>query len=232
MSAALRRNPARRTVVCTLATVLLAMPASAAAKHAAPLSGAKLDSVAYTLAINTSRCPGPSDPTARTCGHLNLSSTFQSGPAPAARRIGGQGKFPRGLRISGSGRSQCSSESPWNDPIELPDGGIEYLGSAVRVASSSLQSTDLLVSSRRRGARFAWPEPVAPTAPCRYFGGMPTAAFPGALPRSPLLRRGTLQKRRFTTTIEAAGIKFQNVEPDGTYVYGDASWRLVLRYRR
>ncbi|MFL5895417.1 MAG: hypothetical protein ACJ76Z_09910 [Thermoleophilaceae bacterium] len=219
-------------MVCALAAALLAMPASAAAKHAAPLAGAKLDSVSYTLAINTSRCPGPSDPAARTCGHLNLKSAFQSSPAPAVRRIGGQGKFRSGLRISGTGQSQCSSESPWNDPITLPDGGVEYIGSAIRVASSSLQSTDLLVATGRRGVRFAWPEPLAPSAPCKYFGGMPTAAFPGALPRSPLLRRETFEKRRFAATIEAAGVKFQSVEPDGTYVYGEASWKLVLRYKR
>src|SRR5258705_8826886 len=154
MSAALRRYPARRTVVA-LAAALLAMPAAAAAKHAVPLAGAKLQSVSYRPAINTSRCPGPSDPAARTCGHLNLKSTFQSGAAPDARRIAGKGRFPAGLRISGTGQSQCSSESPWNDPIALPDGQVEYLGSAVRGANSTLQSTDLLVSSGRAGARLA-----------------------------------------------------------------------------
>jgi hypothetical protein len=237
MSAALRRYPARR-IVLALVAALFCVPASAAARRADPLAGARLESIAYTLTIDTSRCPGPSNPTAPTCGHLNLKSTFQSGPSPAVRRIAGHGKFPAGLRVSGSGQSECSSESPVSDPTQSADGNVAYVGSAVRIAKSSLQSTDLLLGSGRRGARFAWPEPVTAAAPCKYFGGTATAAVPhrpGALPRSvvsPWLAPATLTTRRFSTTIDVADLKFQHIEADGTHVYGDASWKLVLRYKR
>jgi hypothetical protein len=238
MSAALRRYPARRTVVA-LAAALLCVPAAAAARRPDPLAGARLESLSYTLAIDTSRCPGPSNATATTCGHLNVKSTFESGPSPAVKRIIGHGKFPAGVRVSGTGQSQCTSESPLNDPAQQSDGSVENVGPAVRIANSSLRSTDLLFGIGRRGARFGWPEAVTAAAPCRYFGGTPTVAVPhrkpGALPRaavSPWLAATTVTKRRFSATVEVTELKFQHIEPDGTHVYGTASWKLVLRYTR
>ena len=209
---------------------ILALPASPAAA-ANPLAGATLSTVDYTLTIKTSRCPaGATDPTSPACGHLNLESTFKAGPRATVTRVVGQSRFKSGLKVTGSGRSTCSSESPSSDPQPPPEGSL-ILGTALHITNKQVPSTRILVSTSRRGARWAWPEPEKPAPPCDYFFGNGTVSYP-QLPVTPYFPPSTLRKRRFDVTLESPGSDFKTTEPDGTVVYGKASWKLVLGYRR
>jgi hypothetical protein len=218
-----------------IAAALVVVPA-AAAKATDPLAGATLDSVTSTLTVKTSRCPAGVDPSDRSCGHAELASKFTSAPQPATRSIAGAGKFPAGIRATGTGQSRCTSESPSSDPVASPDGASYDLGSAVHVRGSSFDSTDLLVATGRRGARWAWTEPLGPSPKCDYFYGSGTVAVPadGAVPSfvtSEWLPGSTLRRRSFGMTFGGSR-QFQTAESDGTVVYGDATWKLILRYKR
>ena len=218
-----------------IAAALVVVPA-AAAKATDPLAGATLDSVTSTLTVKTSRCPAGVDPSDRSCGHAELASKFTSAPQPATRSIAGAGKFPAGIRATGTGQSRCTSESPSSDPVASPDGASYDLGSAVHVRGSSFDSTDLLVATGRRGARWAWTQPLGPSPKCDYFYGSGTVAVPadGAVPSfvtSEWLPGSTLRRRSFGMTFGGSR-QFQTAESDGTVVYGDATWKLILRYKR
>jgi hypothetical protein len=221
-----------------IAAALVVVP-TAAAKTADPLAGATLDSITSTLTIKTSRCPSGVDQADKSCGHADLASTYTSARKPATRSIPGAGKFPAGIRAAGTGQSRCTSESPSAGPVTAADGSSSMdLGSAVHVSNASVNSIDLLVATGKRGARWAWTEPLAPSAPCTYFYGTGTGAVavPAdvALPSfviSDWLPASTLRRRSFGLTFGASR-QFQTTESDGTVVYGDASWRLTLRYRR
>jgi hypothetical protein len=213
-----------------LAAALAVVPAAAGAKTADPLAGARLDSATYTLAIKTSRCPGPSDPAAKTCAHLNVKNTFDAGPKAKLTRTEGQPKFPAGLRVAGAGRSTCTSESPLQGPVQGPDGTYD-VGSAIRTTSKPVNYTEIAISSDRRGTRWAWLEPSSPAVPCHYFQEDATVSFP-ELVTTDRFPATTLKKRRFDVTLEMTPSKFVRTEPDGTVVYGEASWKLVLGYKR
>jgi hypothetical protein len=232
--AALRRHPASLTMLA-IAAALAVVPA-ATAKGTDPLAGATLDSITSTLTIKTARCPAGVDQSDRSCGHAELSSKFVSGPKLARRSITGAGKFPAGIRSAGTGQSRCTSESPSSDPVTSPDGASYDLGSAVHVRGSSFTSTDLLVATGKRGARWAWTQPLSPSPTCDYFYGRGTVAVPAdvAVPSfvtSEWLPTSTLRRRSFGLTFGGSR-QFQTAESDGTVVFGDATWKLILRYKR
>lgn len=218
-----------------IAAALVVVPA-AAAKTADPLAGATLDSITSTLTIKTSRCPAGVDQSDKSCGHADLASKVTSARKPATQAIAGAGKFPAGISAAGTGLSRCTSESPSPGPATAADGSSMDLGSAIHVTSADLDSIDLLIATGKRGARWAWTEPLAPSAPCTYFYGSGTVAVPAdvALPSfviSSWLPGSTLRRRSFGLTFGASR-QFQTTEPDGTVVYGDANWKLTLRYKR
>ena len=219
-----------------ICAALAAMPAAASAKSTNPLAGAKLQSVTAKLTIKTSRCPTGVDQAANACGHADLASSFTSGPAPSTSAIASKGKkFPSGIRLTGAGQSRCTSQSATAEPVTEP-GGMYDVGSAIHVANSSLDSTNLLVATGKRGARWAWTEPIAPSAPCNYFYGAGAVAVPSAVPEpsfvvSEWLPVSTLRRKTFGMTFGASR-QFQTSASDGTVVYGDADWTLTLRYKR
>ncbi len=216
-----------------LATVaaLLALPASGAAAAANPLAGATLQSVNYTLTIKTSRCPATAtNPAAPECARLNLESSFKAGPRPQTTRAAGTKKFPSALRAKGTGRSQCTSESPSSGP-QPGDGGIFLGGSALQVSNKQIPSTKILFVANRRGARWAWPQPTDPEPACKYFFGRGSISYP-ELPTTQYFPPSELRKKSFEVTLETTGNDFKTIEPDGTVVFGKATWKLVLGYRR
>jgi hypothetical protein len=231
--AALHRHPASLTMLA-IAAALAVVPA-ASAKGTDPLAGATLDSITSTLTIKTSRCPAGIDQSDPRCGHVELASRFTSAPKPVKRSILGVGKFSAGVRATGTGQSRCTSESPSSDLVTNPDGSYD-LGSAIHVRGSSFDSTDLLVATGKRGARWAWTEPLAPSPACEYFYGGGTVSVPAgvAVPSfvtSEWLPPATLRRRRFGLTFGDSR-QFQTTESDGTVVFGDATWKLILRYKR
>jgi hypothetical protein len=218
-----------------IAAALAVVPA-ATAKGTDPLAGATLASLTSTLTIKTSRCPAGVEESDRSCGHAELVSKFTSAPKPAKRSIAGTGKFVAGIRAAGTGQSRCTSESPSSDPVTSPDGASYDLGSAVHVRGSSFSSTDLLVATGKRGARWAWTAPLAPSPACDYFYGGGAVSVPAdiAVPSfvtSEWLPASTLRRRSFGMTFGGSR-QFQTAESDGTVVYGDATWKLILRYKR
>jgi hypothetical protein len=229
MPATLRRHPIASTLL--VAVALLCAPTAAFAAN--PLAGARLESAVGTLETHIARCPGPTDPTDttdKTCGKLDVRTGFASARKPAATTIAGLPKFPTGLRIAGTGQSRCTSESPSSGLVQGVTGAID-LESALHVANSGVAATDLFVATGRRGARWAWAEPFSPTAPCNYFFGSGSAANPQPATSS-WVGASTLRKKRFGVTLEQSAGKFESVDPDGTYVYGESTWKLVLRYTR
>ncbi|MEA2423626.1 MAG: hypothetical protein QOH13_36 [Thermoleophilaceae bacterium] len=226
MPATLRRHP----IISTLLAAVALLCAPTAASAASPLAGATLTSVVGTLDIHTARCPGPSDPAAKTCGKLDTQTTFTSATKAPSKTIAGVPKFATGLRIAGSGQSRCTSESPSAGLVQGDTGAID-LESALHVVNAGIASTDLFVATSRRGVRWAWGEPLTPTAPCNYFFGSGTGANP-ALATSPWIGASLLRHKRFNVTLEGTDNPFEKVDPDGTYVYGQSTWKLVLQYRR
>jgi hypothetical protein len=216
-----------------LAAALALAPAATAKANA--LAGATLDSITSSLTIKTSRCPSGVDQSDPSCGHADLTSKFVSGTKPVKRSTAGVGKFAAGVRAVGTGQSRCTSESPSSPPVTGPDGTYD-LASAVHVRGSSFDSTDLLVASGKRGARWAWTAPLNPSPSCEYFYGGGTVAVPTdvAVPSfvtSEWLPPSTLRRRSFGMTFGGSR-QFQTSESDGTVVYGDATWQLILRYKR
>jgi hypothetical protein len=209
------------------------MPGFAHAASPSPLAGATLSSISYSLQIKANHCPagvtGPADP---ACDHTTLESEFESLKNPAIRRIAGHGKFPSGLRITGKGATDCTYESA-SQPFD-PSSGL-LLGSALRIARTQLARTDVFVATNRRGARWAWPEPLDPAKPCENGDAVLPQPNGAALPKlviSPRVSPSTLKQRRFGTTIEASGVRFDVTKPDGSHVLGEAKWKLELTYRR
>ena len=221
MPVPLRRHTSLTSIVAAAAAFVLLAPAANAATSD-PLANLKLDSATYTLTIKTSRCPTAGDPNASTCGHLDVDSAFTTQHSPKVSKTKGTSGFADGIRIFGSGNSLCSSESPSTDPM---------LGSAVAADNTQIRSTRVFVSSDRRGARWAWPGPSTLSPPCTYAYGDGTLKYP-EMATTQFFPASALKKRRVDVIIEATGNKFTANEPDGTVVYGEASWKLTLSYKR
>jgi hypothetical protein len=159
--------------------------------------------------------------------------TFDSGRHPHIRRTRGLRGFALGVRASGRGRGQCAAESP-AVTVTAPDGSMQLLGGAQRLDPLSFAATRIFIGVGRRGARWAWREPVAPAYRCVYFGdpGAPLALPRSvAIPASGWIPRRVLRRRHFVVKISGSRA-WTRQAADGTSVKSLARWSLRLRYSR
>lgn len=204
------------------------MPASASAKSADPLTGARIASLKGSVKVDATRCPPGVERTSPQCGRSTLELAFQtvSGRIPRARRLA-----TRAIRVTGAGRSQCTSLSPTPEAVTLPDGSMQLLGPASNFRARSFDHTDIMVARTRRSLRWTWLEPTSPTVPCEYFFGSGTTEFPEAAV-SERFRVALAKRNRFRVVAGADVQDFERTAPDGTKIVGDASWDLTLVYTR
>jgi hypothetical protein len=223
-----------RFALCTMLLLVtpLALPVGADARPLDLLRGAKLEAATGKLTIAESRCPQGSN----NCGKVTLAEDFKAGPKPRTRATEGREGFTAGLRISGAGTGQCTSESPTTTQAG-PDGSVQFLGSSARVVPAKFATTRVAAAGGNRSIRIAWLEPIAPGVTCDYFGESGTAlAVPvgGSLQSSlisPPVPARVLKRSRFSVTI-AGSQEWNDAASDGTQIAGRASWRLRLDYKR
>jgi hypothetical protein len=217
----------RSLLLALLVGVVLPAAARAGALNAA--RDAELRSAVGSLSITETRCrPGSAD-----CRHLTLRTRFASGHHLRVRHSRGRAQFALGVRLSGRGSGECAAESP-AVLVTAPDGSMQLLGGAQRVEPASSDATGIFIGAGRRGARWAWREPLAPGFRCVYFD---QPGYGLALPRSvPIptsawIPAHVLRRSHFTVTV-AGSRAWAGQAADGSTVTGHARWRLRLRYSR
>ena len=205
------------------------LPAAARAGALNAARDAELRSAVGSLSITETRCP----PGSAACRHLTLTTRFASGSHPRVRRTRGRARFAFGLRLSGRGSGTCSAESP-SVVVAAPDGSMQLLGGAQRAEPANSDATKIFIGAGRRGARWAWREPLTPGFRCVYFDepgrglAVPRSA---PIPTSARIPARVLRRSHFTVTI-AGSRAWAGQAADGTTVAGHARWRLRLRYSR
>ena len=228
-----------RLPICILGVAAVAASAFPCAARAGTLDAvraAKLERAVGELKISESRCPAGVQPGSSDCGKLALTSSFASGARPRTRATAGRAGLPVGRRIPGRGRADCSAESPAT-VVTGPDGSTQILSGASRLEPGRFTGTQIAVGSAKRGIRFAWLEPLAPSVACMYFDdpatklALPASAESTGSGVAVTIARRVVRRSRFSVVI-AGSREWAEQEPDGTQVAGRASWRLRLDYRR
>lgn len=111
---------------------------------------------------------------------------------------------------------------------------MQLLGGAQRVEPANSDATRIFIGAGRRGARWAWREPLAPAFRCVYFDesgrglALPRSA---PIPTSAWIPGRVLGRSQFTVTV-AGSHAWAGRAVDGSTVTGHARWRLRLRYSR
>ena len=224
------------SILGTAAGAALAFPGAAVAGTLDAVRASKLLGAAGRLTISESRCPAGVQPGSSDCGKVALSSSFQTAAKPRTRAATGRGNLPIGRLIIGRGRSECSAESPATVATG-PDGSTQIFSGASRLEPGQFVTTQIAVGGSKRGVRFAWLEPLAPSVNCTYFDDPATTL---ALPRlaqavdsamaTVTVSRRVVRRARFAVVI-AGSRDWTEQEADGTQVAARATWRLRLDYR-